>query len=48
LNPEKKTKVEEALNWLDGFIEKSGGYVAASNMTIADFACAATVATIEV
>ncbi|CAG0916785.1 unnamed protein product [Notodromas monacha] len=48
LNPEKKAKVEEALSLLDGFIEKSGGWVAGDKMTIADFACVASVATIEV
>jgi glutathione S-transferase len=48
LSDEKKAKVEEALQWLDGFIEKSGGWVAGMGMTIADFAVVASVSSMDV
>lgn len=47
LSPEKKARFEEALQWLDHYIKENGGYVAGDKMTIADFTCAASVASFE-
>ena len=38
LDPKKKKSLEEALQWLDDFIQSSGGYCAADHLTIADYA----------
>ncbi|CAG0901574.1 unnamed protein product, partial [Darwinula stevensoni] len=37
MDPEKKKSFEEALQWLDSFIESSGGCCAADHLTIADY-----------
>ncbi|CAG0916784.1 unnamed protein product [Notodromas monacha] len=42
-----RTKMKEALGWLDGFIEKSGGWVAGPNKTIADICLVGTMSNIE-
>lgn len=44
---EQAPKYEEALQWLDGFLEKSM-WVAGQQMTIADFSIIANIATAEV
>jgi len=46
VDPEALKKAEESLGWLEGFIGDNG-YVAGNKQTVADFALAATVATIE-
>jgi glutathione S-transferase len=46
LNAEKVEKFEEALGFLEEYIKKEG-YIAADHITIADFAIASTLATIE-
>lgn len=44
LDPEKKTKLDEAYGFLDKFLESST-YVAGNSVTLADIAIAATVST---
>ncbi|CAG0908216.1 unnamed protein product [Darwinula stevensoni] len=38
LDPDRKKSLEEALQWLDSFIQSSGGCCAADHLTIADYA----------
>jgi len=46
-DPEKLTKLEDALKFLDGFLEKSE-YAAGDNLTLADISLVATVSTLEI
>ncbi|CAG0901575.1 unnamed protein product [Darwinula stevensoni] len=47
MDPEKKKSFEEALQWLDSFIESSGGCCAADHLTIADYAIFTVVDNVE-
>jgi len=46
VDPEKVTKLNEALQWTDDFLAKTS-YIAGDNMTIADFSVMPTLSTIE-
>ncbi|CAG0916782.1 unnamed protein product [Notodromas monacha] len=45
---DQRKLVQESLKWLDGFIESSGGFVAGPTLTIADFAVAASISSVDV
>ena len=45
---DSKPKLAEAVKFLDGFIERSGGFVAGDRITIADHAIVAIMSSLEV